>query len=185
MCFAETHACILEKRGGRNRGKDHTVVKLPEGEGRANPQLSTLLSLQTSEPFAPPPPTPHCFFCALAFHMKMLVFAPESMTGCPPVAEQLWFPGKRWKSNAPQWSGIQCVTPHFGSQAQTTESSIQQVSTWTCVYHIISGSYRGPFFYQAMRGPKISQYGAIQHTLKDVILSYTTEFFQMSAFNQQ
>lgn len=120
--------------------KDTTQLKLLEGEGRANPWLSTPLSLQTSEPFANPPPppppistspslfigTPRC----LCFHLN------PWQTAC------VWqcsngFQGDS-KSNVPRCRGIQCVTPHFCSQAQANDSSIQQASTWTCVY-IISG----------------------------------------------
>lgn len=43
--------------------KETTQLKLLEGKGRANPWLSTLLSLQTSEPFANAPL--HFYFASL------------------------------------------------------------------------------------------------------------------------
>lgn len=72
------HAVCTDKRG-KVEEKETTQLKLLEGEGRANPWLSTLLSLQTSEPFAN---APLHFYFALPFrwHTKMLVFPPESVT---------------------------------------------------------------------------------------------------------
>lgn len=65
-----------------------TQLKLREGEGRANPRLSTLLSLQTSEPFATPPPHPPYFYSTFPFHEKILVFPPESVIDRLEVAAQ-------------------------------------------------------------------------------------------------
>lgn len=85
------HRCICVQCTDKKVEKAETTqLKLLEGEGRANPRLSTLLSLQSSEPFAPPTPTPappplH-FYSALPFHMKMLVFPPESVTGWLPAS---------------------------------------------------------------------------------------------------
>lgn len=130
--------CILyvQTKEGMLKRKT-TQLKLLQGEGRANPWLSTLLSLHTSEPFAN---APLHFYFTLPFHWhtKMCFHLNPWQTACK------WQRGNGFqgdsKSNAPRCTGIQRVTPHFCSQAQATQSSIQQASTWTRVYHINSGS---------------------------------------------
>lgn len=84
------HTCISAYyvyKGKKVEEKETTQLKLLEGEGRANPWLSTLLSLQTSEPFAN---APLHFYLALPFHWhtKMLWFPPESVTDRLQVAAQ-------------------------------------------------------------------------------------------------
>lgn len=138
------HTCnpayCVQTKGGRLKRKRPHSLKPPEGKGRANPWLSTLLSLQTWEPFANAPL--HFYFDppfwlahedACVFHLN------PWQTACE-WQRSNGFQGD-CTSNAPRHSGIQCYMPHFCSQAQATESSIQQASTWTGAYHIIKSHF--------------------------------------------
>ena len=62
---------------------NHTQAKLLEGEGCDNPWLSTLLSLQTSQPFANAPSLPdfNIYLPRFPFHSFTSVFSPETATG--------------------------------------------------------------------------------------------------------
>lgn len=122
LLLAQTFACIWTRRReeGRNGGRDHTVVKLPEGEGRANPQLSTLLSLQTSEPFATPHPHPPLFLLCTGFSHEDARVCTWIHDGLPASGRAVMVSRETVKSDAPRWSEMQSVMPHFGSQAQTT-----------------------------------------------------------------
>lgn len=127
-----------------------TQLKLREGEGRANPRLSTLLSLQTSEPFATPPlPTspPALFLLHIPFSRKDTCVSTWIRDRPPGNGSAVMVSRETAKGNAPRCIGIQCVTPHFCSQAQAAESSTQRAPSWTCVYLVILGNKWGWCFY--------------------------------------